>query len=121
MKVIVVRNYGKRIKYNTEPTFTIEDLDDIRIVERNKLRRQYEEMKKRNWATDYDKREYMGWLSRRLVVLEKDSATLEEINRALYDMCCVSIPMGIDPIEYIKMIRVIYYTGYDRGYSDGGQ
>ena len=121
MEIIFVNNYGKREKYNSHPSFTIEDLEDIRIVERNKLRRKFEECKKAKWASNHDKVSYTDYLSRRLQRLENDSATLEDINAALDGMCCVSIPDGIDPDEYIKIVNIIYFTGYDRGYSDGRQ
>lgn len=117
MYVIVVRNYGRK----EHPTFNVEEIEDVRIVERNILRRNYEEAKKLNWAFNYDKVSHMEYLSKRLQRLEKESASLEEINAALEGMCCVSIPDGIDPTEYMKIVRSIYYTGYDRGYSDGRQ
>lgn len=121
MKIIFVNNYGKRKKYNSDPSFTIEDLEDIRIVERNKLRRKYEETKKLKWASNHDRLSYINYLSKRLQRLENDSATLEDVNLALDGMCCVAIPDGIDPDEYIKIVNIIYFTGYDRGYSDGVQ
>lgn len=121
MEIILVNNYGKRKKYGNDPSFTIEELEDIRIVERNKLRRKYEETKKLKWASNYDKVSFMDYLSRRLQRLENDSATLDDINAALDGMCCITIPDGIDPMEYIRIVSTIYYTGYDRGYSDGRQ
>lgn len=121
MKIIFIDNYGKRKKYGNDPSFTVEELEDIRIVERNKLRRKYEKSKKLNWISNHDKVSHMNWLNERLQRLENDSASLKEINAGLDGMYCVAIPDGIDPAEYIKIIGAIYYTGYDRGYSDGRQ